>query len=46
MPINSYICYRKKSKSSGQFKGIVSGARKGASAGSKNRIHKSYKQQK
>lgn len=38
--------YRKKAKNSGQFKGIVAGARKGAAAGSKNRIHKAYKKQK
>lgn len=37
---------RKKAKSTGQFKGIVAGARKGAAAGSKNRIQKAYKKQK
>lgn len=35
--------YRKQAKNAGQFKGIVAGARKGAAAGSKNRVHKAYK---
>lgn len=47
IPLNrSSLNKRKRAKNATHFKGIVSSAKKGAAAGAKSRIHKSYKKQK